>query len=275
MHESIRFHPFPLAGVDPMSATTARSFPRHTHDQYGIGLVDSGGHASWSGRGPVEAGPGHFICVNPGEVHDGRAIGRRTRSWRILYFEPALLEALRTDILEGAAASFTFAAPVFADGPMTRLFDTAFACARARAMPARTDSLVCETAILKLVARLGTHSTGPTTRTAAAPTPSIRRARERIDADPSARMTLSQLAAEARISRYQLLRAFARDLGLTPHAYILQRRIALARRLIRAGRTLAEVAADAGFYDQSHLTHCFVRQFGVTPAIFSKIARRP
>ena len=92
--ERVRYRVLPLAGVESMSATTARSFPRHTHDEYGIGLIDLGGHASWSGRGKVEAGPGSFISVNPGEVHDGHALGRRPRSWRILYFEPAALHAL-------------------------------------------------------------------------------------------------------------------------------------------------------------------------------------
>jgi AraC-like DNA-binding protein len=78
-------------------------------------------------------------------------------------------------------------------------------------------------------------------------------------------VTLIDLAKEAGLSRYQLIRAFAREFGLTPHAYILQRRIALAQRLIRAGRDLAAVATEAGFCDQSHLTRWFMRQFGVTP----------
>jgi hypothetical protein len=84
MSEQIRFHQFPLPGIDAMTATTSRSFPRHTHDQYGIGVIDSGGHASLSGRGQVEAGSGSLIFVNPGEVHDGRPIGGRPRGWRML-----------------------------------------------------------------------------------------------------------------------------------------------------------------------------------------------
>jgi AraC-like DNA-binding protein len=86
-------------------------------------------------------------------------------------------------------------------------------------------------------------------------------------------VTLIELARESGVSRYQLIRAFARELGLTPHAYILQRRIALAQRLIRAGCDLADVAARAGFYDQSHLTRWFVRQFGVTPSRYAVGAR--
>jgi AraC-like DNA-binding protein len=134
--------------------------------------------------------------------------------------------------------------------------------------------MACETAILQLVAHLGSHATARMRRGSGF-TACIRRARDRIDADPAVPLTLTELAREAGLSRYQLLRAFARELGLTPHAYILQRRIALARQLLRGGRAVAEVALAAGFYDQSHLHRCFVRQFGVTPrryAIFSKIA---
>lgn len=267
MSDAINFHALPLAGIDAMSASTARAFPRHTHDQYGIGVVDAGGHASWSGRGQVEAAPGNFISVNPGEVHDGRAIGGLPRTWRILYFEPAVLADLRADVLEEAPRSFTFVAPVFADRGLHRLFDAAF-----RHHAGQRETMPCETALLRLVARLGAHSTARPCREEGA-TACIRRARERIDADPAAPVTLLELAKEAGLSRYQLIRAFARELGLTPHAYILQRRIALAQRLIRAGCDLADVATEAGFCDQSHLTRWFVRQFGVTPGRYTVVAR--
>jgi AraC-like DNA-binding protein len=86
-------------------------------------------------------------------------------------------------------------------------------------------------------------------------------------------VTLVELAREAGMSRYQLIRGFKRELGLPPHAYLLQRRLALARRLVRAGRELAEAAMAAGFFDQSHLSRCFVRQFGVPPKRYASSAR--
>jgi AraC-like DNA-binding protein len=261
--EHIRFHPYPLAGVDAMSAMTVRSFPRHTHDQYGIGIIDFGGHASHSGRGPVEAGPGNLIFVNPGEVHDGRAIGGRSRSWRMLYIDPTFMDATRADIMGGAAASITFASPVFADEPLRALFDAAFT--HAATAKENRDRMACETAILRLTARLEVNSANAA-RISKHPAGSIRRARERIDADPTAPLLLAELAREAGLSRYQLIRGFSRELGLTPHAYIVQQRVAVARRLMRAGQTLAAAAMIAGFYDQSHFNRHFVRQFGVTPA---------
>ena len=269
MTESVRYLAFPLDHVDAMAASTARSYPRHSHDQYGIGVIDGGGHSSWSGRGQVEAGPGGMICCNPGEVTDGRGVGGRARSWRMLYLEPRLVQALCADISGGASMDFTFTNPVFFSEETRCLFDRVHAHASRARMPEHAMS--AESALLALVARLHFHSTSRTVN-GGGPVGVIRRAIDRIDCDPAAPLTLSDLAVEAGLSRFQLLRAFSRQLGLTPHAYIRQRRIQLARRLIRAGVGLAEAAALAGFYDQPHLTRAFVRQFGVTPRRYASLS---
>ena len=263
MVERIAYFKVALKGIDAMSATTSRSYPRHTHDQYGVGVIDSGGHASLSGQGQVEASKGSLIFVNPGEVHDGRALGGRPRSWRMLYLEPAAMAAARDDVLDGATEVPSFAAPVFADQRLRRAFDTAFDSATRH--DDDSEEMVTEAAILRLVALLSVNLSSKG-RKSSNSTVSIRRTRDRIDADPAAPLTLANLAAETGTSRFQLLRAFARELRLTPHAYIVQQRLALARRLIRAGSALVDAASAAGFSDQSHLTRVFARQFGVTPA---------
>lgn len=269
MVERISYFQVGLNGIDAMSATTSRAYPRHTHDQYGIGVIDDGGHASLSGRGQVEAGAGSLIFVNPGEVHDGRAVGGASRSWRMLYLDPAAMVTARADVLDGAMESAAFAAPVFVDERLRRAFNSAFASATRRA--ASDHDLIFETAVLRLVALLGINLASRR-RNNSSSTVSIRRVTDRIDADPAAPLTLASLAAEIGASRYQLLRAFARELGLTPHAYILQQRLALARRLMRTGVAIADAASAAGFADQSHLTKMFARQFGVTPARYRRRA---
>ena len=96
--------------------------------------------------------------------------------------------------------------------------------------------------------------------------PAVAEAKARIDADPASPVTLSELAALCGISRFQLVRAFAREFGATPHAYLVQRRVLLARQLLLTGETPAIAAQDSGFADQSHMTRAFVRHFGITPA---------
>jgi AraC-like DNA-binding protein len=249
-----------MPGVHAVEACSTHSFPRHTHDQFGIGLIRSGAQRSASGRGMVEAGPGMVITVNPGEVHDGLPIGEAGRSWNMLYFDPEALQ----DVFEGldrARGAFEFHHPVVDDGDLARRF--------ARLYRAMTDSdekpLPAEEMALLLMDWLV-----PSTKSEAGRGGSrIGRARECIDDAPAESVSLSDLADLCGLSRFQFLRSFARATGLTPHAYLLQRRIDRARRLIAAGMPLAEAAADSGFFDQSHMTRHFARVLGVTPGAYA------
>ena len=99
-------------------------------------------------------------------------------------------------------------------------------------------------------------------------TSSIYRAREKLDSVPATAITLEDLAEESGLGRFRLVRDFARVTGLTPHAYLIQRRTELARRLIAMGTPLAEAAAEAGFADQSHMTRNFTRRYGYTPGAY-------
>lgn len=62
-----------------------------------------------------------------------------------------------------------------------------------------------------------------------------------------------------------MVRGFARAFGLTPQAYLVQRRLDLARWLTAAGASLADAAAASGFADQSHMTRHFTQRFGLSP----------
>jgi AraC-like DNA-binding protein len=89
---------------------------------------------------------------------------------------------------------------------------------------------------------------------------------------------LADLAADAGLSRYQLLRAFRAEVGMPPYAWLAQHRVARARLLLEHGHRPAEAATLTGFADQAHLTRWFRRVVGVTPGAYRngvQDSRRP
>ena len=61
-----------------------------------------------------------------------------------------------------------------------------------------------------------------------------------------------------------------RQFGLSPHAYVIGRRIDAARRLMLRGAAPADVAAAVGFHDQAHFTRHFKRHTATTPASYAR-----
>lgn len=79
-------------------------------------------------------------------------------------------------------------------------------------------------------------------------------------------LQLNQIAAIAQMSPYHFLRLFKKSTGVTPHQYILQCRIERATYLLQHSQlSIADIAVQTGFCDQSHLTRYFKRMAGITP----------
>lgn len=79
-------------------------------------------------------------------------------------------------------------------------------------------------------------------------------------------LKLADIAGAAHMSPYHFTRLFKESTGLTPHRYVIERRVQRAKELLR-GTTLpiAEISLLCGFANQSHLNRHFKRVFGVTP----------
>ena len=258
-----RIFPCEVAGIEVVEAATSHAFQRHSHDQYGIGVIHQGAQKSYSGRGMVEAGPGDIITVNPGEVHDGMPIGDAGRSWRMLYFDPAIISKAIDDMNDGATKTREFIRPVMSNATVANVFQSLFS----NMTTANPSELHCEELLLQLLPAI-VHERNEQEASGSTPI-AIHRAKNLIDDEPTASVTLADLARTSGLSRFQVLRGFARATGFTPHAYLMQRRIDLARRLIANGSPLADSAATSGFADQSHMTRLFVRKYGVSPGAYA------
>jgi AraC-like DNA-binding protein len=101
----------------------------------------------------------------------------------------------------------------------------------------------------------------------------IRRVQSHLQQHATECVSLDELAELACVSKSYLVRTFHRAVGLPPHSYQVQLRIARAARLIATGASLTRAAFDAGFSDQSHLSRKFKSAYGLTPLGFARGVR--
>jgi AraC family transcriptional regulator len=94
----------------------------------------------------------------------------------------------------------------------------------------------------------------------------LRRVQVFIEANLARPIQLADLAERAGLSRYHFARAFKASAGITPRAFVEQRRLERARQLItQSTQPLAQIAVDSGFGSQSRLTSTLKRKTGFTP----------
>lgn len=258
MHKSIR-HQTVLKGVDAISIKSDRTFPRHSHDEFGFGYIVDGAQDSWSGRGLVEAEAGDTITVNPGELHDGVGRNGHPRYWRMLFLSP---EAIR-DYCDRPVGTAEFSLPVHRSRQALKFSADAFSALTQDQPDAdHAEQLL----ILALHAQLDPDlATSRDTQC----TSEVRMVLDMIFQSWGSSLSLADFAVATGTSRYQILRRFSREIGATPHVYLTQHRIKRAKEMITAGLPLAETALACGFSDQSHLTRAFSRQLGLTPGCFA------
>ncbi|MBV9522856.1 MAG: helix-turn-helix transcriptional regulator, partial [Alphaproteobacteria bacterium] len=255
------------------------AYGRHSHEGYALGIVEAGAHGFIARWRRWVAAPGcSVIIVNPEEVHDGGPAGPGgAYSYRMLYLPAPLLAAAaaeiagrRSEAQDHAGAGYPFfPAPVVADPDLARLVHRLHAACAEPSAPV----LERESRLLGVLGRLIlAHAAMP-------PLPSphhrpqrkiVARVRDYLDANLAEPVRLADLAAVAGVSRFHLLRLFRRELGLPPHAWLMQRRLRRAKALLGDGEAPAAVAAALGFVDQSHLTRCFRASFGITPGAYRR-----
>jgi AraC-like DNA-binding protein len=263
-----------LPGVEVLQAHYVRyRYAPHWHDAVCVAVVGAGAAAFDCGRARHVAPAGSVFVIPAYEVHTGEPAADAGLGYRVLYIRPASLTGLLGDLgLPGDTGSAgPGLAPRSADlvrpdaaaaGPLLRFH-------RAMTRPAspleRQHALL--TAIAAVAAEYGYRSQ---------PAPNlarehraVRQARDYLQAHPADPVTLRDLAEVSGLSMYRLARTFKAETGLAPHAYQVQLRVLQAKRLLAAGHSIAETAAECGFFDQAHLTSRFKRHVGVTPGVYA------
>jgi AraC family transcriptional regulator len=100
----------------------------------------------------------------------------------------------------------------------------------------------------------------------------LRLARDTINAHLEGELSLERLAHQCRLSVTHFAKAFARSTGISPHRWLMQRRVDVAKDLmLTTDSSLVEISLKCGFSDQSHFTRVFAEVTGETPGRWRQI----
>jgi AraC-like DNA-binding protein len=236
-------------------------YPRHWHDEYQLCLISAGG-GELIYRGSAHPTPAaSLFIVHPGEVHANETFAEGC-SFRSIYIAPELMARAASEIQPRARALPFFPVPTIYDRQLIRRFDRLHLT-----LDEPASELERESQLLDLLSMLivGYSEERPMTRELKGEKTIVCQVRNYLEAHYAENVQLKDLAAVAGLSPYHLNRVFRAEVGLPPHAYQTQLRIAAARRLLRQGWPIAHVAAETGFADQSHLTRQFQRLLLISP----------
>lgn len=239
------------------------AYPWHSHEEISLGLVLSGAIElrTPTRRGVAKAGS--FVLVNAEEAHSGAPASGQGWTCRTIHLNQAIVLSTAEELKTlGRISAIGFRSPTFEDPCAARSLYELHVLSESSGSTLRRQARLVALIARLLVGHADHALTLP--RTSHEPD-AVRRARDFLDQNLSDKVSLDALAAVAGIPRFRLLRAFQKEVGMSPHAWQMQARIRACHRMLRNGEALADIAGTAGFADQAHLTRVFKSVMGVTP----------
>jgi AraC-like DNA-binding protein len=268
--ESIRFlRPSALPGVEIIQGDNVSRLFSVFHTCYEVSTVLKKAVASdWIYRGKHHQTASYGTSfMEPGETHHNTSISG-PGNFRVVIISPEVVARAAVEVGYRGTPHFPHAQSF--DRRLYRLFTRLHASVEGPATDLEQQSRFAEG--LRLLLEGWMESRNVSVKPVGEPE-AVRRMRSHLDEHYARNVSLQELAGVARLTRFHAIRVFTRQMGMPPHAYQVRRRIARARELLKRDFPIAQVAADVGFYDQSHLTDYFRRSLGVTPGAYRRRER--
>ncbi len=223
--------------------------PRHAHREAYFCFIRVGGYEERCGANNFERRPRSVVFHPDGEEHSER-----------MGISPVLSFNVELNA-QWVRRTRAFQRPwCDSGGPVTDLAARLF---RELSSPDDLTPLAVECLLLEIAITI------ERTRRFATDTSTLSRAREVLISRYRESVRIEEVAKELNIHPGHLARLFREQLRTSPSAFLRRLRVNEARRLLTStDQTVAEIAAAAGFSDQSHLTREFRRSLGTTPAVF-------
>ena len=210
---------------------------------------------------------GTFCVIEPGET---LSYQHKDATFHCLFIDPAWLQQFATEQFQRE--------PSLPHFPSHGLFDPSVSQAihdLARGSQAPASHLQQEETLLHLFAPLllrHAEDAGALPQLGREH-PAVKRAKDYLQAHYAEEVSLQELAGVVNMSPFHLARIFRQAVGMPPHAYQTQLRLAHAKMLLAQGFDVRYVANETGFSSESHFAQHFKRTFLATPGNYRKTAR--
>lgn len=236
-------------------------YAKHSHETFSIGAITGGYCTYLNGKVQERVGAGTVVVINPEDVHACNPIDNQPWSYHMLYMDVQWLVNLQHELgvsqdLDFRAFSATMTTRPELYAGLNRLYGLL--------TDDRVDALQKHSAALMFFADV--HRTlSPAPATTRDAHQKLVRAAQYIRENCTRPVKLDDICSAAELSASYLIRSFQSHYGMTPHAYLINRRIEYSRAQLKRGRSIADVALDAGFSDQAHLQRAFRQLVAATP----------
>ena len=235
------------------------------HDRVSVALVTTGTFRYRTGTGEGLLYPGAFLLGNAGACYECGHEHSRGDRCLALHIDRELF----AEIASGSSGSNRCQ---FRRAMLPAVSELASISVSFQQASSPESQLALEETVLSAIGivmrAVGTNHTPPR-RPGPAATRRMAAVFDYIDTRLGSDLNLAEMSALVAMSKYHFLRTFKHVSGVTPHQYILGRRLRGAAAALRTTTTpVARVAADQGFGDLSTFNHSFRRLMGVTPTAY-------
>ncbi|WXL24408.1 AraC family transcriptional regulator [Ectopseudomonas mendocina] len=238
----------------------ALCYARHAHATFSIGAITGGTSTYFNRDDWHHVQTGTVVLMHPGDVHACNPVADQPWSYIMLYVDCAWLGDLQQQLGFNQGPAFKRLDSIMSQDPalysgLIELYQT---------LSTGNDLTIKRQASEQFFTQMLERLDAPAEASQDVHT-QLEKAAHFIRMHCADAVKIEDICAAAGLSASYLNRAFKQHYGMTPHAFLLNQRVQLARELLRHGHTLADVAQQAGFADQAHLQRTFKHLLAATP----------